>query len=234
MDDRGKAHLAPRGHAHSPSGSADSQGNVGGQRPKHKLATEDSVMEPRVLDVLKECLMSGEQPRVLLEHLSDNYIGYAQMVNLLVEWHTLLGDDEKTLEREVRGHLRSIILRDFDVRIHPRLGNILFCASSIIRLTLSAVSQPKVADSIFQKAGSPPHWLGEMVKNPEWRDLIYELSEMHPNCMLMGYAMGLISQVRAKCFFFTSQSVILLSSHHIKNFGVARVYGFARVIFCFS
>jgi hypothetical protein len=117
MEDRSKQGFHQRGQGHASSSSSESQSNNDGQRSAHKLAIEDSVMEPRVLEVLKECLMSGEQPRVLLEHLSDNYIGYAQMVNLLVEWHALLGDDEKTLEREVRGHLRSIILRDFDVRV---------------------------------------------------------------------------------------------------------------------
>lgn len=91
---------------------------AGGQRDQpasHRLAVEDSVMEPRILEVLKECLVGGEEPRVLLEHLSDNYRGFAQMVNLLCDWHSLLGDDDKSLEREVRGHLKAVILRDFDV-----------------------------------------------------------------------------------------------------------------------
>lgn len=41
------------------------------------------------------CLQAGHKPGEVLELLSDNYHGYAQMVNLLCEWHCFLGDDEK-------------------------------------------------------------------------------------------------------------------------------------------
>ena len=41
------------------------------------------------------CLQAGHEPAKVLELLSDNYHGYAQMVNLLCEWHSFLGDDEK-------------------------------------------------------------------------------------------------------------------------------------------
>jgi hypothetical protein len=41
------------------------------------------------------CLQAGHKPGKVLELLSNNYHGYAQMVNLLCEWHCFLGDDEK-------------------------------------------------------------------------------------------------------------------------------------------
>ena len=72
---------------------------------KH-LAARDSVMEPKVLDWIKECLAAGEQPKILLELLSDNYTGYAQMANLLYDWHMFLGDEEIAIDREVRLHLK--------------------------------------------------------------------------------------------------------------------------------
>lgn len=43
---------------------------------------------------------------MLLELLGDNYRGYAQMVNLICEWHQFLGDDEKEVQKEVRSHLK--------------------------------------------------------------------------------------------------------------------------------
>ena len=75
-----------------------------------RLAAPDSVMEPKVLDWIKERLGAGEQPNVLLELLSDNYKGYAQMANLLYDWHMFLGDDEISIDREVRLHLKVSVL----------------------------------------------------------------------------------------------------------------------------
>ena len=63
-------------------------------------------MEPKVLDWIKECLSAGKQPKDLLELLSDNYTGFAQMANLLYDWHMFLGDEEIAIDREVRLHLK--------------------------------------------------------------------------------------------------------------------------------
>lgn len=76
---------------------------------KH-LAAPDAVMEPKVLDWIKECLSCGEQPKILLELLSDNYTGYAQMTNLLYDWNMFLGDEEIAIDREVRLHLKVTLL----------------------------------------------------------------------------------------------------------------------------
>ena len=35
-----------------------------------------------------------------------------------------------------------------------------------------------------------------MVLDPEWQDMLYELSEAHPGSILMAYAMERISEVR--------------------------------------
>jgi hypothetical protein len=79
------------------------------------------------------------------------------------------GRGRQALDREVRGHLKTLITRDLD---------------------------SKTADSVFQQAGSPPKWLEEMVLAPEWQDMLYELSEAHPGSILMAYAMERIGEVR--------------------------------------
>ena len=89
--------------------------------------------------------MSGQEPSKLLELLSDNYHGYAQMVNLICEWHQFLGEDEKETQKEVRSHLKGLIMREFD---------------------------PKKADSVFSAAGSPPKWLELMVVRPIMLDIL--------------------------------------------------------------
>ena len=70
------------------------------------LEAPDAVMEPKVQDWIRECLGAGMAPNVLLELLSDNYAGYAQMINVIYDWHMLLGDEEIAIDREVRMHLK--------------------------------------------------------------------------------------------------------------------------------
>jgi hypothetical protein len=90
------------------------------QNLKH-LAAPDSVMEPKVQDWIKECLSAGKPPKDLLELLSENYTGFAQMANLLYDWHMFLGDEEIAIDREVRLHLKvqpvcsSLPYRSFDL-----------------------------------------------------------------------------------------------------------------------
>ncbi len=67
-------------------------------------------MEPKVVDWVKESLQSGQQPSVILELLSDRYVGYAQMVNLMYDWNTFLGDEEIAIDREVRDHFKVTIV----------------------------------------------------------------------------------------------------------------------------
>eukprot|EP00292_Cryptomonas_paramecium_P021012 CAMPEP_0113701410 /NCGR_PEP_ID=MMETSP0038_2-20120614/24558_1 /TAXON_ID=2898 /ORGANISM="Cryptomonas paramecium" /LENGTH=178 /DNA_ID=CAMNT_0000625297 /DNA_START=58 /DNA_END=591 /DNA_ORIENTATION=- /assembly_acc=CAM_ASM_000170 len=133
---------------------------------KH-LGNKDSVMEPKVLDWIKECMAAKEEPKQLLELLSGNYVGYAQMVNLMYDWNMLLGDEEIAIDREVRQHMKSAITRDFD---------------------------PVKVDSAFQKE-CPPKWVEQMILDSEWRDLLYELSEAHPNSTILSYAIQCLSDV---------------------------------------
>ena len=41
-----------------------------------------------------------------------------------------------------------------------------------------------------------PTWIGDMIKVPTWRSLIYELSEEHKNCLLLNFAIK-VSHVRS-------------------------------------
>ncbi|EKX43960.1 hypothetical protein GUITHDRAFT_163694 [Guillardia theta CCMP2712] len=129
-----------------------------------RLQRGDSVMEPKAFEDLKACLLAGQEPSMLVEQLSDNYHGYAQMANLLCEWHCFLGDDRRAVDREVRGYLKSMIIKHFGLE----------------QIDLQQISNPR--------------WLEQMIQDPEWRDLIYELSEQFPSSLLISFAMERISQ----------------------------------------
>jgi hypothetical protein len=142
---------------------------------KQHLAAPDSVMEPKVLDWIKECLAAGEQPPILLELLSDNYTGFAQMANLLYDWHMFLGDEELAIDREVRLHLKVYMLsisgfdfRDAHACAPPFDTNGPFHLQ--IQLPQGLITRdfdPQKADSVLQQTGSPPRWLEQMVLDPE-------------------------------------------------------------------
>ncbi|KAF6256017.1 TH1 protein-domain-containing protein [Scenedesmus sp. NREL 46B-D3] len=51
-----------------------------------QLRAPDSILEPEVLDLLKDYLRAGGKPQAAIEDLSENYCGYAQMCNVMCEW----------------------------------------------------------------------------------------------------------------------------------------------------
>ena len=85
------------------------------------------------------------------------------MANLLRDWHASLGDDPKDVDREIRGNLKALIVRNFD---------------------------PDKFGSVFQSSG-PPRWVNSMVLDKEWRDLLYELAEKFPKNEFMNFALEL-------------------------------------------
>ena len=124
-------------------------------------------MEPKVLENVRICLRAKkiQPPRQedieeVVGVLSENYHGYAQMVNLLRDWHCFLGDEPKEVDREIRGTLKSVIVSNFD---------------------------PDKFSSVFQSSG-PPAWVDAMVQDKEWRDLLYELAEKYPKRKVLEYA----------------------------------------------
>eukprot|EP01103_Thecamoeba_quadrilineata_P017214 TRINITY_DN6009_c0_g1_i1.p1 TRINITY_DN6009_c0_g1~~TRINITY_DN6009_c0_g1_i1.p1 ORF type:complete len:390 (-),score=45.48 TRINITY_DN6009_c0_g1_i1:597-1682(-) len=118
---------------------------------------------------MKNFLSFGGTPQVFVQLLSGNYRGYAQMVNLLAEWLKIAGFQEDSISNLIKEHIKGLSLQKFD---------------------------PRKADTIFEEddLSSAPEWLEYMIQEPDWRTLIYKLSEDHKNCLLLNFAIQQISE----------------------------------------
>ncbi|KAK9909351.1 hypothetical protein WJX75_000889 [Coccomyxa subellipsoidea] len=104
--------------------------------------------------------------------LSDSYAGYAQMASLVVDWTRNLQDiDESAGE--------SATIAAFD-------------EAFFLRELAKELFDPDKFSGVFTSGGSgPPRWLdgpSGLTADREGRQLIYELSAKHRNCLLLNYA----------------------------------------------
>lgn len=130
------------------------------------FAAPDFIMEPTIYSTLSRYFQAGGSPEMVVELLSENYAGIAQMANLVAEWILLLGTDISEVQETIEQHLKNIIKKNFD---------------------------SKKADSIFSDAGEPPSWLQEMIEHPTWRALFYQLAEDFPECLMLNFTIKSIS-----------------------------------------
>ncbi|EFA75412.1 TH1 family protein [Heterostelium album PN500] len=134
------------------------------QKCESNLQLPDSIMSIDVAQTMKDYITNGGSPPDVIRLLSENYRGYAQMCNLLCDWLSVTGMSKDAIQSTFKSHLKDIIMEKFD---------------------------PKKADTIF--SSSPPQWLDEMITDPDWRSLIYQLSEIHKNCLMLNFAIQKIS-----------------------------------------
>eukprot|EP01117_Protostelium_nocturnum_P012647 TRINITY_DN4655_c0_g1_i3.p2 TRINITY_DN4655_c0_g1~~TRINITY_DN4655_c0_g1_i3.p2 ORF type:complete len:569 (-),score=175.29 TRINITY_DN4655_c0_g1_i3:1490-3196(-) len=151
----------------------DSMEILESSKPKDKtlelrnwLESADSVMEPQVLEKMKEFFSFGGQPQVAVSSIVENYRGLAQMSNLLGEWLAFSGMSEEEISKTVGDSVRSHITKIFD---------------------------PKKADTIFSEGAAPPTWLDQMILQQSARSMIYQLSESHRNCLMLNFCLQKIS-----------------------------------------
>lgn len=131
-----------------------------------RFASNDYIMEPGIFMQLKRYFQASGSPDQVIELLSENYIGVAQMANLLAEWLLQAGVTINEVQQMVENHLKGMVIKHFD---------------------------PKKADSIFTDEGDTPSWLTEMIEHPTWRTLIYKLAEDYPDCLMLNFTIKLIS-----------------------------------------
>eukprot|EP01114_Cavostelium_apophysatum_P017848 TRINITY_DN5391_c0_g1_i1.p1 TRINITY_DN5391_c0_g1~~TRINITY_DN5391_c0_g1_i1.p1 ORF type:complete len:603 (+),score=146.86 TRINITY_DN5391_c0_g1_i1:116-1924(+) len=128
----------------------------------------DSIMDPTLLSKMRAFLSLEGQPQTVVKALIASYRGYAQTSNLLAHWLKASGLDSAEVYKLTDDHLKKVVLHSFD---------------------------PKKADSIFGEAFAPPIWLESMIKQPDWRAVIYQLAETQSfrNCLMLNFAIQRIS-----------------------------------------
>ncbi|CAM0139852.1 unnamed protein product [Umbelopsis sp. WA50703] len=131
---------------------------------KHRaLAAQDSILEPKINEVLSDFLTFGGRPMDVVSCLSESYVGLPTLCNTAGEWGQELGINSKDLMRDV---IKGLLIDRFD---------------------------SAAVDTKFMGAETRPPWLDAMIKDPYWRKVLYELSEKHQRCDLLNLAIQMIA-----------------------------------------
>lgn len=130
------------------------------------FSTKDAILEPGISKTFERFLDLGGNADEGIQALSTSFVGLPQMINVLLEWLHTAGYRKREIQSMVEEHVKLLVLRHFD---------------------------PKKADLIFTEEGSTPSWLEEMIGYPTWRKLFYQLVEQYPDCLMLKFAMKLIS-----------------------------------------
>lgn len=131
---------------------------------KHRaLASQDSILEPKINEVLSDFLTLGGRPMDVVSCLSESYVGLPTLCNTASEWGQELGINSKDLMRDV---IKGMLIDRFD---------------------------SAAVDTKFMGAETRPPWLDAMIQDPYWRKVLYELSEKHQRCDLLNLAIQMIA-----------------------------------------
>ena len=142
------------------------------------LRKPDAVLEPTVFEDIVKAIAAGGRPEQLVEALSDGYVGYPQMVNVVCGWMKIMDKGETS-------HAES--------NVEGELNNSFYFLKELVKQKFSA---EKLASIFTQYGGKPPPWLETLVNDARGRKLIYELSATHRNCLLLDYGIQRILRYR--------------------------------------
>lgn len=126
----------------------------------------DFIMEADIISTLKKFFSASGNPFTVIDILCKNYSAVAQTGNLLAEMMCLSGMSLESVQSLIEDHLQSMVISHFD---------------------------PVMADGIFKDESGTPDWLTDMIDHPCWRCLVYKLAEDFPDCLMLSFAIKLIS-----------------------------------------
>ena len=126
----------------------------------------DFIMEPDIIIQLKRFFSAEGNPETVIDLLCNNYRAVAQTANLLAEMLCTSGMVITDVQSLIEDHLKQLVIKHFD---------------------------PKQADTIFKGESDTPDWLTELIDHPTWRSLVYKLAEDYPDCLMLSFAIKLIS-----------------------------------------
>ncbi|KAF9357745.1 Negative elongation factor C/D [Mortierella sp. AD094] len=153
--------MAARNNAGSNSETSGVSSNV--DMMMQSFQAPDSILEPKIFETIAAFIKEGGQPLLLVNALSNSYVGMPEMCNLMSGWARDFDLDPVEIMQEV---LKEQLMERFD---------------------------PESVDKDFMTGSGTPDWLLVMIQHPFWRSVIYELSEKHQKCALLNFAIQRIS-----------------------------------------
>ncbi|KAG2489646.1 hypothetical protein HYH03_011925 [Edaphochlamys debaryana] len=146
-------------------------------RLEELLRRPDFVLEPNVKDSVRQYIKAGGKPEVILESLSEGYVGYAHMAMLMAKWMEAV-DDEPSAEHDEFFYLKAGAM--------PCL--------EFVKSKFDPDKFISVFGSQSTRAQVLP-WLDGLLSDPRGRKLIYELSAAHRNSLLLNFAIQKIMKM---------------------------------------
>ncbi|KAF9202061.1 Negative elongation factor C/D [Haplosporangium sp. Z 27] len=153
--------MATKNNAGGHSGTSGASSNV--DMMMQSFQAPDSILEPKIFETIAAFIKEGGQPLLLVNALSNSYVGMPEMCNLMSGWARDFDLDPVEIMQEV---LKEQLMERFD---------------------------PESVDKDFMTGSGTPDWLLVMIQHPFWRSVIYELSEKHQKCALLNFAIQRIS-----------------------------------------
>ena len=145
-----------------------------------EFSAPDMVMEPTIFVKLINFFQGGGAPEQCIERLSANYHCTAQLCNLLADW---LGDLEMRPEN-VKDIFEEHLLQMLQDRFEPAKADRLFEEDNEIGIGECVIRHHR---------HSHPDWLPDLISQPRWRRLLYQLAHAHPDCLLLSFGVKLCS-----------------------------------------
>jgi hypothetical protein len=82
---------------------------------RRKLQRPDGIMEPDCFDALKTYIRHKGVPLETISFLSDNYVGYAELCNLVSQWLRHLGSTDDEILKIVEDFFKQLVKDNFTV-----------------------------------------------------------------------------------------------------------------------
>ena len=168
-----------------------------------RLGAPDAILEPGVMELIRQYVGRGGQPQRVVEQLSDHYQGLATMAELVHGWYPASGAPKSVgggragkgaggggapaEERDLRLYLEDLVEEQFD---------------------------PAVFSDMFSSGKGAPAWLGSLIEVEEGRRLIYRLAQKHKDSLLLNFAVQCILQQGHE------KEVLTMGGSVAGNFGV--------------
>ncbi|KAI6656785.1 Negative elongation factor C/D [Oopsacas minuta] len=132
---------------------------------EHDLSQKDFILEPSIYPVVDKYIADGHALGELYEMLFESYECAPFAIYVLQGLLTSLGYTAKSINELNMNHFADFVMRNFD---------------------------PKKADEIFSRHDIPP-WLETMINEKYWRQMIYKLLDLYPDCLMLKLMQDLIA-----------------------------------------